>query len=267
MTTGELRLEGLRVIFNGGTPDERVALDGIDLTLAPGDYVTVIGPNGAGKSTLLNAIAGTVPAARGSIFLDGLPLTRSPEHRRSALIARVMQDPRINTCGDLTIGENLAFAERRGRSRSPFRLGRSRARLAESIRLLSEYGRGLSGRLGHLAGDLSGGQRQVLAMVMALANLPSLLLLDEHTSALDPEMADRVLELTDAAVRSTSVTTVMITHNMRQALEYGNRLLIMSEGRIVDDIGGAAKQALTEDALIERFRAVVAESVSDRLIA
>lgn len=266
MTSGRLVLNDLRVTFNGGTPDERAALRGVDMTFAPGDYVTIIGPNGAGKSTLLNAIAGTVAGA-GSVALDDRELSRLPEHRRSSSISRVMQDPRLNTCADLTVGENLAFAERRGATRSPFRAGRSAARLADSTSLLRQYGRGLADRLGDQAGDLSGGQRQVLAMVMALANVPSLLLLDEHTSALDPETALRVQTLTDEAVRATGVTTIMVTHNMRQALDYGNRLLIMSEGAVVDDIPAIEKAKLTEEGLIARFRQVVAESVSDRLIA
>lgn len=263
---GDLLLKAVRVAFNAGTPDERMALDGVDLRLRPGEYATIIGPNGAGKSTLLNTIAGTVMPSAGSIELNGTPITRLPEHRRSHWLARVMQDPQANTSADLTIGENLAFAERRGHRRSPLRRGRNAGRLERSVEMLRLHSRGLDRRLGDSAGDLSGGQRQLLAMVMAISQSPDVLLLDEHTSALDPEMADVVQRLTDDAVAATSMRTLMITHNMKHALAHGNRLLIMSNGRIVDDIAGREKAEMTEDALIKRFRSVVKESVSDRLL-
>lgn len=267
MSRGSLKLLDVDVTFNRGAADEHQALKQLNLTLEPGEYVTVIGPNGAGKSTLMNTIAGTVPATTGKVILDGQDLTLQPEHVRGASVARVMQDPRLNTCSDLTIAENLAFAERRGRTRSPVRRGVSSQRLEHSLDLLREHGRGLDRRLDEMAGKLSGGQRQVLAMVMAVANPPSVLMLDEHTSALDPEIAERVQTLTDQVVRAVNVTTLMITHNMRQALEYGDRLVIMSQGRVVDDISGEGKSRMSESQLIERFRAVVAESVSDRLIS
>ncbi|MCL4187452.1 MAG: ATP-binding cassette domain-containing protein [Rhodobacteraceae bacterium] len=247
-----LAVEGLRKTFNAGTPNARVALDGVSLTLEEGDFAVVIGGNGAGKSTFLNAIAGEVGVDAGSIRIDGADVTRLPTHRRAGAIARVFQDPLAGTAGAMTIEENLALALRRGsRARLAFALGEQRR---ERFRVaLAGFGLGLEGRLGQKVELLSGGQRQSLALAMAILVAPRILLLDEHTAALDPKTAAAVMAATVNAVDSARLTTLMVTHNMQHAIDYGNRLLMMADGRIIFEARGAEKRRLTVEALVARF--------------
>ncbi|HET9735336.1 MAG TPA: ATP-binding cassette domain-containing protein [Burkholderiales bacterium] len=247
-----IRLEGARKLFHAGTADERAALDGVTLELAAGSFTVVIGSNGAGKSTLLNAIAGTVTLDAGSVRLDADDVTRWPVHRRARHVARVLQDPMLGTLPALTVQENLALAEMRaaGRGLRPALGAGRRARFAA---LLAPYGLGLESRLGARAGTLSGGQRQVLALAMAVIRPPRVLLLDEHAAALDPKTADLVMAATVRAVQAGSLTTLMVTHNMQHAIRYGDRLLMMDAGGIRLDLAGAAKRGLTVEQLVERF--------------
>ena len=247
-----MEIRGLAKTFHRGMPDERVALDGIDLSLRRGEFAVVIGSNGAGKSTLLNAIAGEVPADAGSIGIDGTDLTRLPTHARAAWIARVFQDPSVGTAGSMTIEENLAVAEQRGRTRT---LGASltRERRSAYTKVLAPLGLGLEDRLRTRVAMLSGGQRQALSLVMAVLTHPALLLLDEHTAALDPRTGEIVMRATLEAVAQSNLTTLMVTHNMQHAIRFGSRLLMMQAGRIVLDVSGAEKASLTVEKLIERF--------------
>jgi putative tryptophan/tyrosine transport system ATP-binding protein len=265
--TRTLEMRDVSVSFNQGTPDELNALDKLTLSLNRGDYITIVGPNGAGKSTLLSAIAGAVPPTQGSITIEGVDVTRQADYRRARLVARVMQDPRQNTCGDLTVEENLAVAARRGERRSWLRRATHSSELGQALELLARYAPALQARRHDLVSRLSGGQRQVLAVVMAVTARPTVLLLDEHTSALDPQIAPLVMELTDELIASADVTTVMVTHNLRQALTFGTRLLIMCQGRVVDQVAGAEKAGMDELTMIERFRAAVAGQLTDGLIA
>jgi putative ABC transport system ATP-binding protein len=249
-----LRVEGARRVFHAGTPDARAALDGVTLELATGSFAAVIGSNGAGKSTLLNAIAGTLRLDAGSIRIGAVDVTGMPEHRRAAFVSRVLQDPMQGTLPTLTVEENLALAEFRSAGRG---LGRAltasrRARYAE---LLAVYGLGLEARLAARVGLLSGGQRQVLALAMATMGNPQVLLLDEHAAALDPKTAELVMQATLRAVASSTLTTLMVTHNMRHAIEFGDRLLMMDEGRIRLDLSGSEKSGLSVETLVSRFRA------------
>jgi len=255
-----LRLDGLRKTFHDGTPDRRAAMDGVSLMLRPGDFAVVIGGNGAGKSTLLNTIAGEVMPDAGTVSVDGVDVTRKPTHIRAALIARVFQDPLAGTAGTLTVAENLSVAERRGK-RSGLRWGlnaRSRRRYQDRVAAL---GLGLENRLDQKVGSLSGGQRQSLALAMAVLTSPKLLLLDEHCAALDPKTADLVMKETVRAVESEKLTALMVTHNMQHAIEFGNRLIMMMTGRIVYQAEGAEKAALTIEHLIRRFHIT-----SDRMV-
>jgi putative tryptophan/tyrosine transport system ATP-binding protein len=248
-----VRLAGVRKAFHRGTPDERAALDGIDLKVAPGSFVVVIGSNGAGKSSLLNAVGGVITTEAGSIHIGGSDVSGWPEHRRARLVARVLQDPLQGTLPALTIEENLALAELRAAGRG---LGRAltAARRAHYAGLLGAYGLGLETRLGARAGQLSGGQRQVLTLAMAVMNTPSVLLLDEHAAALDPRTAERVMQATLRAVTDARLSTLMVTHNMQHAIRYGDRLLMMDAGRIRLDVSGEAKARLSVETLVERFR-------------
>lgn len=225
----------------------------MSLALAPGDFVVVIGSNGAGKSTLLNAVAGAIPVDAGTIRLDGTDITRLAEHRRARLIARVFQDPMAGTAAAMTVEENLALAERRGLPRRfvPHLDAARRARYRDA---LAGLGLGLEGRMATPVALLSGGQRQSLSLVMATLSAPKLLLLDEHTAALDPRTAELVMTATVAAIAAHGLTALMVTHNMRQAIQYGNRLVMMDAGRVRLDVAGAEKAALTPEALVERFR-------------
>ena len=248
-----LRMRNITKTFNSGTVDERVALDHMDLILQDGDFVTVIGGNGAGKSTMQNAICGTWQPDEGSIELDGVNVSGMPEYKRARYLGRVYQDPMMGTSAGMEIEENLALAVRRGK-RHTLRLGIRRSEREDYRRRLKELGLGLEDRLTTKVGTLSGGQRQALTLLMATLQQPKLLLLDEHTAALDPQTAARVMELTDRLVQENHLTTLMITHNMRDAIRYGNRLLMLHNGRIVLDISGEEKARLTVADLMDMFR-------------
>ena len=248
-----LRMRNITKTFNSGTVDERVALDHMDLTLQDGDFVTVIGGNGAGKSAMQNAICGTWQPDEGSIELDGVNVSGMPEYKRARYLGRVYQDPMMGTSAG--IEENLALAVRRGK-RHTLRLGSRRSEREDYRRRLKELGLGLEDRLTTKVGTLSGGQRQALTLLMATLQRPKLLLLDEHTAALDPQTAARVMDLTDRLVQENHLTTLMITHNMRDAIRYGNRLLMLHNGRIVLDISGEEKSRLTVADLMDMFRKV-----------
>lgn len=247
-----LKITDLEKTFNPGTVNAKTALCGLNLTLEDGDFVTVIGGNGAGKSTLLNAIAGVWKPDYGTIELDGVNVTGMPEHKRAKFLGRVFQDPMMGTAPDMEIAENLAIAARRGTKR----------RLVWGIRkpererykdLLATLELGLETRLSSKVGLLSGGQRQAVTLLMATLNRPKLLLLDEHTAALDPKTASKVLRLTDKIVSENKLTTLMITHNMHDAIAYGNRLIMMHEGRVVVDVSGEEKKKLTIEQLLQLF--------------
>ena len=251
-TAEAIRLTGLSLVFHAGTPDQRIALDDLSLTLRKGDFAVVIGSNGAGKSTMLNAIAGSLRPDRGTIAIGGVDVTGSPVHRRARFIGRIFQDPMLGTAPALSIEENLALASKRGRRRR-LGLALNRTNRGEFAAMLAPFGLGLENRMGIAAGLLSGGQRQVLALLMASLEKPRILLLDEHTAALDPGTAEVVMNATRRIVEDAGLTTLMITHNMAQAVGYGNRLLAMDAGRIKLDISGDDKDGLTVDDLIKRF--------------
>jgi len=250
-----LELEGVTKIFNRGSIDEKRALCGIDLKVGEGDFVTIIGSNGAGKTTLLNVITGSVLLDEGNVVIDGLDVTCLPEFKRGKLIGRVFQNPLMGTAAEMTIEENLSMALLRGKSRG-LRRGVTDEQRRLFRPLLETLGLGLEGRLGDRVGLLSGGQRQSLAILMATLAMPKLLLLDEHTASLDPKTAALVMELTERMVTQNHLTTLMVTHNMEQAIRYGNRLIMMHEGRIVLDVSGEEKQRLTLSDVIERFGVV-----------
>ncbi|HZE74589.1 MAG TPA: ATP-binding cassette domain-containing protein [Gemmatimonadales bacterium] len=248
-----LELVGLHHTFFPGTPSEQRALEGVDLTVEPGGFVVVIGINGSGKSTLLNAIAGTVTLDRGMVRLAGRDVTHWPEHRRAALIGRVFQNPFSGTAPHLTVAENLAVASLRGRWRG-LRGWRMRStRRTQLAARLADMGLGLEDRLDTPMGVLSGGQRQALTLVMATIVRPTLLLLDEHTAALDPRSAEQVLRLTEEIVVRDGLTTLMVTHSMHQAVRLGDRLLVVHRGRIVEDLSGARKRRIRVEDLLDRF--------------
>lgn len=247
-----LKITNLQKTFNPGTVNAKTALGGLNLTLNDGDFVTVIGGNGAGKSTLLNAIAGVWKPDYGTIELDGIDLTNMPEYKRAAFLGRVFQDPMKGTAPDMEIAENLAIASKRG-VRRRFRWGVKRTDRKNFKELLATLDLGLENRLSSKVGLLSGGQRQAVTLLMATLNDPKLLLLDEHTAALDPKTAAKVLEITERIVTEKKLTTLMITHNMRDAIRYGNRLIMMHEGRVVVDVYGEEKQRLTVEDLLNLF--------------
>ncbi len=261
-----LKLTNLQKTFNPGTVNAKTALDGLSLHLHDGDFVTVIGGNGAGKSTMLNAIAGTWRLDYGTIEIDGVDVTNMPEHRRAQFLGRVFQDPMKGTAPDMEIAENLAIAARRGKKRR-FKWGVRKAEREEYKKLLATLELGLEDRLSTKVGLLSGGQRQALTLLMATLNRPKLLLLDEHTAALDPKTAAKVLALTDQIVNKNKLTTLMITHNMKDAIAHGNRLIMTHEGRIIVDVSGEEKKNLTVEQLLELFnRASGSDVVNDRMI-
>ena len=252
--------------FNAGTVNEKQALRGISLTLNDGDFCTVIGGNGAGKSTLLNAVAGTFPVDAGSISLGGVDVTKLPEHKRAQYIGRVFQDPMLGTAPTMQIEENLALAARRGKSRG-LRWGITKTEREDYIQRLKILDLGLEERLTSKVGLLSGGQRQALTLLMATLIKPQLLLLDEHTAALDPKTAAKVLDATDRLVAKDHLTTLMITHNMKDAISHGNRLIMMYEGRIVIDVSGEEKKKLTVPQLLELFSKVSgSDEAGDKLL-
>lgn len=261
-----LNISDVEKTFNPGTINEKKALNGINLHLAKGDFVTVIGGNGAGKSTMLNMIAGVYPVDCGSIVIHGVDITHLPEYKRAKYLGRVFQDPMTGTAADMQIEENLALAARRGKRRT-LRAGITSKERAEYKELLKILGLGLENRLTAKVGLLSGGQRQALTLLMATLKKPKLLLLDEHTAALDPKTAKKVLEITDEIVSKDNLTTLMITHNMHDAIEYGNRLIMMHEGRIIVDVSGEEKKKLTIPELLELFeKASGSEFANDKVM-
>ena len=261
-----LELRNISKTFFPGTVHEKTALDNLSLTLHEGDFVTVIGGNGAGKSTMLNAIAGTFTVDSGSILIDGIDVTRLPEYKRAALLGRVFQDPMMGTAPTMQIQENLALAARRGQHRS-LKWGITQQEQQEYFRRLKELDLGLEDRMKAKVGLLSGGQRQALTLLMAAMQKPKLLLLDEHTAALDPRTAAKVLELSDRIVEENHLTTLMITHNMKDAIAHGNRLIMMDAGHIVLDISGEEKKKLTVTDLLTLFsKASGTEANDDKLL-
>lgn len=252
--------------FNKGTPIQKTALSGLSLRLDKGDFVTVIGGNGAGKSTMLNAVAGVFGVDKGQIKIDGEDVTKAPEYKRAKYIGRVFQDPLKGTAGDMWIEENLALALRRGKTRS-FRWGISNKEREIFKDLLAPLDLGLEQRLSAKVKLLSGGQRQALTLLMATIKEPKLLLLDEHTAALDPKTAQKVLDLTDEIVGKSKLTTMMITHNMKDAIKYGNRLVMMHNGHIIYDVSGEEKKRLTvQDLLVKFEQASGGEFANDRMM-
>ena len=247
-----LELNQVYKTFNIGTINEKAALRGIDLHLNEGDFVTVIGGNGAGKSTLLNAIAGVWPVDAGTISIDGIDVTGLPDYRRAPYIGRVFQDPMMGTAANMEIQENLALAFRRGRKRT-MRWGVTKSERDRYRDALKRLGLGLEDRMTSKVGLLSGGQRQALTLLMATLQKPKLLLLDEHTAALDPATAAKVLELSDRFVAENNLTAMMITHNMTDAIKHGNRLLMMNAGKIILDISGEDKKKLKKADLLQKF--------------
>ncbi|MDR2505705.1 MAG: ABC transporter ATP-binding protein [Oscillospiraceae bacterium] len=261
-----LKVTKLIKSFNRGTPNEKLALDGISLVIRPGDFVTVIGGNGAGKSTLLNCVAGVFPPDSGKILIDDADVTRLSEHNRAKYLGRVFQDPMMGTAADMTIEENLALANRRG-TRRTLRWQIQADERKRYKEMLAELNLGLEDRLTSRVGLLSGGQRQALTLLMATLRVPKLLLLDEHTAALDPKTAETVLDLTEKYIKQSALTALMVTHNMRNALRYGNRLLMMHNGRAVVDVAGEAKQILEVNDLMRLFeRSAGEELASDRML-
>ena len=250
-----LKVNNISKTFNAGTINEKKAIDGLSLSLKERDFVTVIGGNGAGKSSLLNAVAGVWPVDSGSIELAGENITGLPEYKRAKLIGRVFQDPMMGTAPDMWIEENLAIAMRRGEKRKLKWMVTKQDRELYREKL-SELGLGLEDRLQVKVGLLSGGQRQALTLLMATLKSPKLLLLDEHTAALDPATAAKVLELSDSVVEKNNLTTLMITHNMTDAIRHGNRLIMMNAGHIILDIEGEEKQHLTKQELLDKFAEV-----------
>ena len=261
-----LELKNIRKTFNPGTVNEKVALNDLNLTLRDGDFITVIGGNGAGKSTMLNLIAGTYFPDSGQILLDGRDITRLPEHKRAEYLGRVFQDPMMGTAATMQIEENMALAARRGMRRT-LRPGITRGDRADYREQLKLLGLGLEDRMTAKVGLLSGGQRQALTLLMASLRRPQLLLLDEHTAALDPKTAAKVLDATQRIVEQNGLTTLMITHNMRDAIAYGNRLVMMYEGRIVVDVSGEEKKKLTVEQLLNLFsQASGSDEADDKLL-
>lgn len=261
-----LELKNIYKTFHPGSVNEKRALNGINLKLEEGDFVTIIGGNGAGKSTMLNAIAGTWPVDSGSVIIDGEDITGLSEHKRAGYLGRVFQDPMNGTAADMEIEENLAIAKRRGQKRT-LKWGITRKEREEYVELLKMLDLGLESRMRTKVGLLSGGQRQALTLLMATLKKPKLLLLDEHTAALDPKTAAKVLELSDKIIAENNLTALMVTHNMKDAIAHGNRLIMMWDGQIILDIKGEEKKKLTVDDLLKQFAiASGKEFTSDRAL-
>ena len=261
-----LKLENIWKTFNAGTINEKVALQNLSLTMEEGDFVTVIGGNGAGKSTMLNAVAGVFGVDSGKILIDGVDVTNLPEYKRAKYIGRVFQDPMMGTAATMQIEENLALAARRGQSRT-LSSGITRAEREAYMEQLKILGLGLENRMTAKVGLLSGGQRQALTLLMATLQRPKLLLLDEHTAALDPKTAAKVLDATQRIVQKDNLTTLMITHNMRDAIAYGNRLIMMYDGHVVVDVSGEEKKKLTVEQLLNLFsQASGSDEVDDKMV-
>ena len=261
-----LKIENVYKTFNAGTVNEKVALQGLNLHLKEGDFVTVIGGNGAGKSTMLNAVTGVFGIDSGKVLIDGVDVTHLPEYKRAKFIGRVFQDPMMGTAATMQIEENLALAARRGKPRT-LRSGITKAEREEYKEKLKILDLGLEDRMTAKVGLLSGGQRQALTLLMATLQKPKLLLLDEHTAALDPKTAAKVLDATQKIVEKDHLTTLMITHNMRDAIAYGNRLIMMYNGHIVVDVSGEEKKNLTVEQLLNLFsQASGSDEVDDKLV-
>ena len=257
-----LQIIDIHKTFNAGTINEKRALQGVNLHLEPGDFVTVIGGNGAGKSTLMNTVSGAYPVDEGRILIDGVDVTHLPEYKRAKFIGRVFQDPMMGTAATMQIEENMALAARRGKIRTllPGITSKERKFYKEQLKILDL---GLEDRLTAKVGLLSGGQRQALTLLMAALQKPKLLLLDEHTAALDPKTAAKVLDATQRIVEKDNLTTLMITHNMRDAIAYGNRLIMMYDGRVVVDVSGEEKKNLTVERLLNLFSQVSGSDEAD----
>lgn len=261
-----LSMNNVYKTFNPGTINEKCALNGLNLELRQGDFVTVIGGNGAGKSTVLNMIAGVYPIDSGSVVLDGIDISSKPEYARAKLLGRVFQDPMKGTAADMEIEENLALAFRRGKRRG-LRWGITKAEKAKFVEALKMLELGLETRMTSKVGLLSGGQRQALTLLMATLQKPKLLLLDEHTAALDPKTAGKVLELTEKIITQNQLTALMVTHNMKDAIRFGNRLIMMHEGSIIYDVSGEEKKNLKVQDLLEKFEKVSGgEFANDRMM-
>ncbi len=261
-----LEVKNIYKTFNGGTVNEKRVFEGLSLTLDEGDFVTVIGGNGAGKSTLLNLVAGVFPSDGGEVVIDGTDVTKMPEYKRAKFIGRVFQDPRMGTASDMWVEENMSIADSRGHRRGVrwAITGRDRERYKEQLKLLDL---GLENRLTTKMGLLSGGQRQAITLLMAAMKKPKLLLLDEHTAALDPKTAAKVLEITDKLINENNLTALMVTHNMKDAIAHGNRIIMMNAGKIVLDIKGEEKKKLTVETLLAKFtEASGAEFANDRAL-
>jgi len=257
-----LELKNIYKTFNAGTVNEKMALRGLNLTLEDGDFVTVIGGNGAGKSTMLNAIAGVWPVVQGQILIGDADVTKLPEYKRAKYLGRVFQDPMTGTAATMEIQENLALALRRGDSRT-LKAGITKKEHAKYREMLATLGLGLEDRMTSKVGLLSGGQRQALTLLMATLKKPKLLLLDEHTAALDPKTAAKVLQTTDMIVNRDNLTTLMITHNMKDAIAHGNRLIMMMDGNIILDIRGEEKKKLTVADLLHKFEEASGEEFAN----
>lgn len=261
-----LTITNVKKTFNKGTINEKKALNGINLHLDPGDFVTIIGGNGAGKSTMLNMVAGVYPIDSGKIIIDGINISRQPEHRRAKYIGRVFQDPMRGTAANMEIQENLAMALRRGKVRG-LSWGIKNNEKDYYRQALAQLDLGLQTRMTSKVGLLSGGQRQALTLLMATLQKPKLLLLDEHTAALDPKTARKVLDLTEKIVNEQSLTALMVTHNMKDAIQIGNRLIMMHEGRIIYDVAGEEKKNLEVEDLLEKFETASGEEfANDRMM-
>ena len=261
-----LEIKNVYKTFNKGTVNEKRALNGIDLVLNDGDFCTVIGGNGAGKSTMLNAIAGVWPVDSGAILIDGVDVSALPEHKRAPYLGRVFQDPMTGTVADMEIIENLAIAARRGKKRG-LSWGVKKGEKEKYQKLLAEFDLGLENRMTTKVGLLSGGQRQAITLLMATIQKPKLLLLDEHTAALDPKTAAKVLELSDKIIAENNLTALMVTHNMRDAITHGNRLIMLSDGKVILNISGEEKKNLTVDELLKKFeKASGSKLENDRML-
>lgn len=261
-----LEIKNVYKTFNKGTVNEKRALNGVNLTLNEGDFCTVIGGNGAGKSTILNAICGVWPVDKGTIIIDGKDVSALPEHKRASYLGRVFQDPMTGTVADMEIIENLAIAARRGKRRS-LAWGVKKSEKETYREMLKAFDLGLENRMTSKVGLLSGGQRQAITLLMATIKKPKVLLLDEHTAALDPKTAAKVLELSDKIISENNLTALMVTHNMHDAITHGNRLIMMNDGKVILDISGEEKKKLTVDMLLQKFEQVSGSKIdNDRML-
>ncbi|MBR4097443.1 MAG: ABC transporter ATP-binding protein [Oscillospiraceae bacterium] len=261
-----LKMIDIHKTFNAGTVNEKKALNGLNLTLEKGDFVAVIGGNGAGKSTMLNALSGVWPVDKGEIIVDGVNITKKVEHQRAPYLGRVFQDPMMGTAANMEIQENLALALRRGQKRT-LRWGITEKERREYKELLATLDLDLENRMTTKVGLLSGGQRQALTLLMATLRQPKILLLDEHTAALDPKTAAKVLELSDKIISDNGLTALMVTHNMKDAIKHGNRLIMMNNGQIIFDVKGEEKKNLTVNSLLQKFTEISgSEFANDRML-